>query len=432
VVDASVEGDFFYLQNFGDGRLFVTSRSLDEQHWLVGYSYTDGPTLYYRYDRDPDVPGTPGKATFLFRSNDGLEHAKLSATKPVLIKARDGTDLVGYLTIPYDTDPRDEGHPKVPLPTVLLVHDGPWDRESGESSPVRQWLADRGYAVLGVNYRGSRGFGKAVLNAGNLEWGGKMQDDLAAAAKWAVDLKIADRERIAILGEGYGGYAALVGMATSPFACGVDVGGPSNLILFAVSAPPFAEPQGEELARRVGDWRTDEGKKLLEARSPASHAEKIYKPVLIEQGKLDPRVTEAETAALALAIKSHKVPVTYVVYADEGRGLSRAADRVSFGAVAESFLASCLGGPVEPIAGDLSDSTFTVPVGAEGVPGLRGALRPAQLEPVAPPPVAVPAPTPGAGAIDGGLEGGAILDAGPDSKSEADAARRNERGDGGK
>ena len=191
VVDASVEGDFFYLQNFGDGRLFVTSRSLDEQHWLVGYSYTDGPTLYYRYDRDPDVPGTPGKASFLFRSTDGLEHAKLSATKPVVIKARDGTDLVGYLTIPYDTDPRDEGRPKAPLPTVLLVHDGPWDRESGDTSVVRQWLADRGYAVLGVNYRGSKGFGKAVLNAGNLEWGGKMQDDLAMAAKWAVDGKIA-------------------------------------------------------------------------------------------------------------------------------------------------------------------------------------------------------------------------------------------------
>ena len=180
----------------------------------------------------------------------------------------------------------------------------------------------------------------------------------------------------------------------------------------------------------MGDWRTDEGKRLLEARSPGSHAEKIYKPVLIEQGKVDPRVAESETAALALAVKSHKVPVTYVVYPDEGRGLARAADRLSFGAIAESFLATCLGGPQEPIAGDLADSTFTVPVGAERVPGLRAALRPAQLEPVAAPPAALPAPD--GGVVDAGLDGGAILDGGPDSKSEADAGRRNDGGDGGK
>ncbi|MGH7435054.1 MAG: alpha/beta hydrolase family protein, partial [Polyangiaceae bacterium] len=212
VVDAAVEGDFYYLQTFGgDARLDVSSRSLDEQHWVVSFATSDGPTMYYRYDRDPDVPGTPGKATFLFRSSDALERAKLAAMKPVVIKARDGTDLLCHLTMPADADPRDEGRPKFPLPMVVLVHDGPWERAPADVNPVHRWLADRGYAVLSVDYRGSRGLGTALLNGGNQEWGGKMQDDLAAAAKWAVDEKIAQRDHVAVMGEGYGGYAVLEG-----------------------------------------------------------------------------------------------------------------------------------------------------------------------------------------------------------------------------
>jgi dipeptidyl aminopeptidase/acylaminoacyl peptidase len=436
VVDASVEGDFFYLQTFGDGRLSITSRSLDEQHWVVGYSYTDGPTLYYRYDRDPDVPGTPGKASFLFRSNDDLEHVKLSPTKPVVIKARDGLDLVSYLTIPSESDPRDEGRPRTPLPMVLLVHDGPWDRASGETSALHQWLASRGFAVLGVNYRGSAGLGKALLNAGSLEWGGKMQDDLTFVAKWAVDQKIADGASIAIMGEGYGGYAALSGLDASPFACCVDVGGPSSLLAFALSSPSYAEPAGDELARRVGDWRTDEGKRLLDERSPASHAERVTKPVLIEQGRNDARVAEAETARFALSLKARGVPVTYVVYPDEGRGLERPANRLSFAAVTEAFLGKCLGGPRQPIGGDLADSSITVPLGAEHVPGVRSALRAEQLE--APTPAAAPVADAGTG---GGVEAGVdasreISDAGARadgaSKAEPDAARRHDGGEGGK
>jgi dipeptidyl aminopeptidase/acylaminoacyl peptidase len=440
VVDAAVEGDFYYLQTFGDGRLDVTSRSLDEQHWVVSYSYTDGPTLYYRYDRDPDVPGTPGKASFLFRSRDDLEHAKLSAMKPVVIKARDGADLPSYLTIPSEADPRDEGRPKAPLPTVVLVHDGPWECAPAEGNPLHRWLADRGYAVLSVNYRGSRGLGKSLLNGGNQEWGGKMQDDLAAAAKWAVDSKVADPEHIAVMGEGYGGYAVLLGMSTSPFTCGVDVGGPPNLILYLLNTAPYAEPQGAELARRVGDYHSDEGKKLLADRSPSSRVESIGKPVLIEQGKNDPHVSASEASELAVALKSHQIAVTYVAYPDEGRGFGRVANRLSFAAVAEAFLSKCLGGPHEAFGNDLAESSITVPVGSEHVPGLRAMLGAERIEPPAP---AVPVPVP---AVDAGAEPtAAAADAsaagvsnvtdggsGDGSKHEANAAGRKDGSDGGK
>jgi dipeptidyl aminopeptidase/acylaminoacyl peptidase len=376
VVDASVEGDFFYLQTFGgDADLFVTSRSLDERKWVVGYAYTDGPTLYYRYDRDPEAPGNPGKATFLFRSQDALEHAKLSAMKPVVIKARDGLDLVSHLTLPYDQDPRDEGRPKQPLPTVLLVHDGPWSHAGGEYSPEHQWLASRGYAVLSVNYRGSTGFGKRLAEAANLQWGARMQDDLVDAASWAVDQKIADPAKIAVMGAGYGGYATRVAMTAGPrrFACGVDLGGPSNLLAFMQGLPQYEQTHVEEIARRVGDWRTDDGKKLLADRSPMTHVAAIKNPVLIEQGKKDPRAVEADAARFVEALRAGRVPVTYAIYPDEGRTLSHVGNRMSFAVLAEIFLAQCLGGSYQPIGDDLGVSSLTVPVGGQLIYGLEAA-----------------------------------------------------------
>jgi len=376
VVDSSVEGDLYYLQTFGgDGTLRVTSRSLDEQRWIVSYSYPDGPSRFYRYDRDPDIPGNPGKATLLFSASDTLDRAKLSAMKPVVIKARDGLDLVGYLTLPFAADPRDEGRPKAPLPLVLLVHDGPWSRTTGDYSRQHQWLASRGYAVLSVNTRGSTGFGKRFVEAANLQWGARMQDDLVDAVKWAVEQKVADAGRLAIMGSGYGGYAALVAMTTTPdaFACGIDAGGPVNLVTFMRNIPTHLKPRAEELARRVGDWRTDDGQKLLAERSPMTHVRELRNPLLIQQGKTDPRVMEADTEAFVLATRGTRARVTYVVYPDEGHALARAPDRASFDAVTEVFLAQCLSGPYEPI-GSLAGSSLTAPVGALYVHGLTEAL----------------------------------------------------------
>ncbi len=376
VVDASVELDFEYLETFGDGPLVVTSRSLDDQSWLVGYLQTDGPTHYYRYDRDPDRPGESGKATLLFGGRDDLEIAKLSSMKPVVIKSRDGLDLVSYLTLPHAEDARAEDRPKDPLPMVLLVHDGPWSRAWLEYSPEHQWLATRGYAVLSVNARGSTGFGTKFANAGNLEWGGKMHEDVLDAVAWAVEQRIADPEKVAIMGEGYGGYETLIGMSMNPdtFACGVDVGGPTNLATFGQTAAADSLPPIEELARRMGDWRTDDGKKLLSDRSPVMHAGGIKKPLLIAQGKDDPRVREAETGELVAALKARTVPVTYAVYADEGRAIARQPNRMSLRAVTEVFLSQCLGGRYQPLGEDLAGSSLTVPAGAEYIRGLRTIL----------------------------------------------------------
>ncbi len=376
VIDASVEGDFYYLQTFGDGTLVVTSRSLDEQHWLVAFVHGDGPSHYYRYDRDPDIPGNPGKATYLFTAQESLETAKLSTVSPVVIKARDGLDLVSYLTLPTASDPRAEGRPVQPLPMVLHVHDGPAERVALEYSPEEQLLASRGYAVLNVNYRGSTGFGPKFVAAGNLEWGGKMNDDLVDAVRWAVDQKIADPSRIAVVGEGYGGYAVLAAMAASPdtFACGVDLGGPSNLPAFVQTAPPEPELGIVPVSVGVGDPRTDEGKKLLAERSPSAHVDAIKNPVLVGQAKDDPRVREADTAAFVAGLKARHVPVTYAVFADEDHGLEEPANRRSFGVLTEIFLAQCLGGPFQPIGEDIAGATMTVPVGAHHVYGLRDAM----------------------------------------------------------
>ena len=315
--------------------------------------------------------------------------------KPVVVKARDGTDLLCHLTMPADADPRDEG---VPSSRCRWWSSCTTDRGSGRppttSTPCTAGSRTAMYAVLSTSTTAGRAVsGTALLNGGNQEWGGKMQDDLAAAARWAVDEKIAQPDHVAVMGEGYGGYAVLEGMANSPFVCGVDMGGPPNLVMYLVNGAPFAEPQGAELARRVGDYRSDDGKKFLADRSPANHPERIGKPILIEQGKDDPRVAWTDTLELAQAVKSHRVAVTYVVYPDEGRGLSRAQNALSFAAVTEAFLGQCLGGPAQPFGNELAESSITVPVGAENVPGLREALGSERVEPLAPPaPAASPPP----------------------------------------
>jgi dipeptidyl aminopeptidase/acylaminoacyl peptidase len=292
------------------------------------------------------------------------------------VKSRDGLELLSYLTVPRDADADGDGMPDRALPTVLFVHGGPWARDFWGLNPYHQWLASRGYAVLSVNYRGSTGFGKKFVNAGNLEWAHKMHDDLIDAVKWAIDRKVADPAKVAIMGGSYGGYATLVGLTFTPdtFACGVDIVGPSNLVTLLQTIPPYWQPEIEQFAKRVGDWRTDEGQKLLQERSPLSHVDAIARPLLIGQGANDPRVKQAESDQIVHAMKSKNVPVTYVLYPDEGHGFARPANRTSFNAVAEVFLAQCLGGPYEPYGQDFAGSTITVPAGAENVYGLPDSL----------------------------------------------------------
>lgn len=372
IVDPSLQPDFDFLRTVAEGDIGIPSRSLDDKRWIVAYA-TEGATRYYRYDR-----GLPEKkAEFLFVSHDALAKLTLGKMIPVTIKSRDGLDLVSYLTLPPSADPNGSGSSNAPLPLVLFVHGGPWARDSFGLNPMVQWLVSRGYGVLQVNYRGSTGFGKSFVNAANHEWAAKMHDDLVDAVKWAEDKKIADPARVAILGGSYGGYETLVGLTFTPdvFACGVDIVGPSNLATLLASIPPYWASAFEDMTKRIGDPRTDDGKKLLAERSPLSRVDAIKKPLLIGQGKNDPRVKQAEADQIVAAMQKKNIPVTYVLYPDEGHGFVRSENKKSFNAVTEIFLAQCLGGAYQPIGGDFAGSTITVPVGKEKIFSLDASLH---------------------------------------------------------
>jgi dipeptidyl aminopeptidase/acylaminoacyl peptidase len=263
------------------------------------------------------------------------------------------------------------------VPLVLDVHGGPWGRDRWGFNPYHQLFANRGYAVLSVNFRGSTGFGKKFLNAGNREWAGTMHNDLLDAVAWALREKIAQPGKVAIFGGSYGGYATLVGLTFTPetFACGVDIVGPSNLVTLLSTIPPYWAPAMQLFKDRVGDHTTAEGKKFLEERSPLTYVAKIRRPLLIGQGANDPRVKQAESDQIVKAMQERKIPVTYVLFPDEGHGFARPANRLAFNAVAEAFLAEHLGGRYEPIGQAFEGSSITVPAGASDVPGLPAALR---------------------------------------------------------
>jgi len=259
---------------------------------------------------------------------------------------------------------------------VLLVHGGPQARDGYGYNGMHQWLANRGYAVLSVNYRGSTGFGKKFINAGNLEWAGKMHDDLLDAADWAVRGGVTTPDKIAIMGGSYGGYATLVGLTFTPdkFACGVDIVGPSNLFTLAQTIPAYWEAGKRQLFARIGDPDTEAGKKIMTERSPITYVDRIKKPLLIGQGANDPRVKQAEADQIVAAMKARNIPVTYVLFPDEGHGFARPVNNIAFNAVAENFLKTCLGGRAEPIGDALKPSTAQVPHGAEYAAGLKDAL----------------------------------------------------------
>ena len=349
----------------------VTSRTLDDRKWVVVVADPVKVLSSYFYDRDT------GAVTKLFDHRPELAKAPLQPMHPVEIRSRDGLTLVCYLTLPPGADARGTGRPAQPLPMILDVHGGPWARDGYGFSPDHQWFANRGYAVLAVNFRGSTGFGKQFLNAGDREWAGKMHDDLLDAVEWAVRERVAIEDKVAIFGGSYGGYATLVGLTFTPqtFACGVDIVGPSNLMTLLNSIPPYWKSFFEDMAHRIGDPRTEAGRTLLESRSPITFADRIRRPLLIAQGANDPRVKQAESDQIVAALKARGLPVTYALYPDEGHGFARPQNSLSFYAITEGFLAQCLGGRYEPIGRDLEGSSVTVTEGAGFVPGLAEALR---------------------------------------------------------
>jgi dipeptidyl aminopeptidase/acylaminoacyl peptidase len=371
ILDTAIAKDLDYLHGVEHGDMMVVSRSLDDTEWIVAFTADNSPSRYYRYDRNV------GKAVFLFTDRDKLDGQSLAEMVPAIIKSRDGLDLVSYYTLPPGCDEDGDGYPDHPLPMVLYVHGGPWGRDYWGLDPIHQWLANRGYAVLSVNFRSSTGFGKNFVNAGNLEWGKKMHDDLIDAVNWSIKKGISKSEKIAIMGGSYGGYAALAGLTFTPktFACGVDIVGPSNLITLLETIPPYWMPVIEQFTKRVGDFRTEAGRKLLQERSPLNYVDRIERPLLIGQGANDPRVKQNESDQIVKAMQAKNLPVTYVLYADEGHGFARPENRLSFYAIAEAFLAKHLGGGFEPIGQDLLGANLTVPAGVASIPGLGEAMR---------------------------------------------------------
>ena len=360
VLDPDYQSDFDYLTRQSRGDLTVTSMSQDRRQWIVAYQYDDAPLEYFHYDR------AARQARRLFSSTPEWEGLPFVTMEPVIIRARDGLELVCYLSRPRNAQPTER------VPTVLLVHGGPWTRDVWGLYADHQWLANRGYAVLSVNYRGSTGFGKAFVNAANLEWAGKMHDDLIDAVDWVVAQEIADPDRVAIMGTSYGGYSALVGLTFTQekFACAVDLVGPSNLVTLLNTIPEYWVTWKSLWKVRTGDYTTEAGRRFLEARSPLNRADRIVRPLLIGQGANDVRVKASESEQIVGAMQQHRIPVTYVYYPDEGHGLGRPENRRSFKAVVEAFLAAHLGGRCEPVGDDFASSTIEFKAGRELIPGL--------------------------------------------------------------
>jgi dipeptidyl aminopeptidase/acylaminoacyl peptidase len=336
VLDDSVREDFEAVAKIQRGDFSIASRTLDDQTWVVSFTRDDGPNAYHLFDRKTK------KAEFLFSTQPKLDKYKLAQMEPIEYKAQDGLTIHGYLTKPVGVEARN-------LPAVLLVHGGPWARDNWRFDPMAQWLANRGYAVLQVNFRGSTGYGKEFMNAGNREWAGKMHQDLIDGVNWLVKQGVADQKKVAIAGGSYGGYATLVGLSFTPevFACGVDIVGPSNIVTLLKTIPPYWAPLRALFTKRVGDLEKDE--EFLTQRSPLYRADQITKPLLIGQGANDPRVKQSESDQIVKAMRDRKKEVQYVVYPDEGHGFARPENRLHFFAISEEFLAKHLGGRAEAV-----------------------------------------------------------------------------------
>jgi dipeptidyl aminopeptidase/acylaminoacyl peptidase len=360
-LDQSAAADLERLIASGEGELVWFGLSHDRSSW-VGYAEPPGaPGRFFHYDR------ASGRVRRLFSSRPALEAAPLVPMLPVVVTARDGLKLVCYLSQPRDAVAGQPG------PMVLLVHGGPWGRDYPDFNTTHQWLANRGYRVLSVNFRASTGFGKAFVNAGDRQWAGKMHDDLIDAVDWAIAQRIADPARVAIYGASYGGYSALVGATFTPqkFACAVDLFGISNLVTFAKAIPPYWSTWAPVMKVRMGDHTTEEGRKFLAERSPLTYVDRIVRPMLIGQGANDVRVTVAESDQIVAEMQRRNIPVTYLYYGDEGHGFRRPENRRSFTAVVEAFLAQHLGGACEPVGDDFAGSSIEFRAGRALIPSLR-------------------------------------------------------------
>ncbi len=350
-LDPRFAADIAALDQADVGDWSPASLTNDLSSWIITAQSDTRPGVAWIYDR------ATRRLEKLFETRPELEGARLARVHPVRIAARDGLEMVAYLSLPPASDTTTEAaSPRTagPLPLVLVVHGGPATRDHFGFDPEAQWLANRGYAVLKVNYRGSLGFGKAFLSAGNGQWGLAMSDDLDDAVDWAISAGIADPAKVAITGGSYGGYAVLAALTRTPdrYACGVDLVGPSNLETLIATIPPYWEVVRKAFLRSVGDPSTPEGLASLHARSPLHRAGEIRSPLLIGHGANDPRVKQAEADQMVAAMQANDVPVAYALFSDEGHGFGRPENAICFAGLEEGFLARHLGGRAEPLDPD--------------------------------------------------------------------------------
>jgi dipeptidyl aminopeptidase/acylaminoacyl peptidase len=365
-LDPKIQGDLDLLQARGDGVLRIASVSADGRTWLVNYSVADQPDAYYAFDARTHAMKK------LFVTTPALLGLPLVKMFPYVIKSRDGLDLVGYYLLPFSVDPKQTGKPTKPAPMVVYVHGGPGDeRPEYAYAPLVQYVANRGYGFLYVDFRGGPGFGKAFLNGADMQWGDKMHDDVLDQVRWAIGEGLADPKRVAILGGSYGGYETLVAMTKSPevFACGVDVVGPSDLSI------PLPHWDPNWMAKALGDPRTEAGRAMLRARSPFYLAAHAKNPLLIGQGDQDSRVPTAQSDKMVKVMQAAGAPVVYLRFPDEGHGFLRPENNFAFWATTEIFLAKCLGGRSQPLTPSLfKGSSVIVAAGGDYIPGLEAAV----------------------------------------------------------
>ena len=333
--DEEYAADFEFLREQLPGREDVSfgSSTADERVYLVSASSDTEPSATYVFDRDAD------ELDLLYETRPDVPTEALADMQPISYPSTDGLEIPAYLTLPEGVEPEN-------LPVVLFVHGGPWSRDDWGYHPYAQFLANRGYAVLQPNFRGSTGYGKAFLNAGNGEWGRKMQDDVTAGAKYLIDEGIADPERIGIMGGSYGGYAVLAGLAFTPdvYAAGVDIVGPSNLETLLASIPPYWDAFRKQMYRRMAEPGTADGDAWLAERSPLNSATDIDDPLLVVQGANDPRVKQAESDQIVVALRDLDREIEYIVAEDEGHGFRRPENNMAMLAATERFFAEHLGG----------------------------------------------------------------------------------------
>ncbi len=332
--DKSVEADYKWLEaKLADKEIGLGSRTDDEQVWLITASGDTEPGEAYLFDRKTR------RLTAQYRIREKLQREALAPMQAIRYTSSDGLEIPAYLTLP-------KGSSEKALPTLVVPHGGPWARDSWGYNPLAQFFANRGYAVLMPNFRGSTGYGKKYLNAGNGEWGRKMQDDVTWGVKYLVAQGITDPKRVAIMGGSYGGYSALAGITLTPdlYRAAVDVSGPSNLLTLLNAIPAYWEAQRKIMYTRMADPGTAEGKAWMKERSPLSAVGRIKTPVLVVQGARDPRVNRAEAEQIVIALRESGLPVEYLLAPDEGHGFARPVNNMAMFMAAEKFLAAQLGG----------------------------------------------------------------------------------------